>query len=124
MQLAAELANDLPRLSELRSTLRQRMEQSVLTDAPMFAKNMESAYRRANSGLRRSKKRGRGRFLGTAILGYLSRSPSPTSSMLPPVNLAKIPAPILGCNSRAVRSEVFGVRSVENNFGVPMRCDR
>jgi predicted O-linked N-acetylglucosamine transferase (SPINDLY family) len=47
VQIAAKLANNLPRLIELRSTLRQRMEQSVLMDAPRFAKNMESAYRHA-----------------------------------------------------------------------------
>ncbi len=43
--LAAELAGDLPRLQELRGTLRQRMLQSPLMDAPRFARNMESAYR-------------------------------------------------------------------------------
>jgi predicted O-linked N-acetylglucosamine transferase (SPINDLY family) len=42
---AAELAGDLPRLSHLRSTLRQRMEKSPLMDAPRFARDIEAAYR-------------------------------------------------------------------------------
>ncbi len=42
---AAQLAGDLPRLEELRRTLRQRMVQSPLMDASRFARNMESAYR-------------------------------------------------------------------------------
>jgi predicted O-linked N-acetylglucosamine transferase (SPINDLY family) len=45
VQLARELAHDLSRLSNLRSTLRKRMEQSPLMDAPRFARNVESAYR-------------------------------------------------------------------------------
>jgi predicted O-linked N-acetylglucosamine transferase (SPINDLY family) len=45
VRLAIELAQDLPRLSKLRSTLRQRMEQSPLMDAPRFARNVERAYR-------------------------------------------------------------------------------
>jgi predicted O-linked N-acetylglucosamine transferase (SPINDLY family) len=44
-RIAIELAADLPGLRELRSTLRQRMEQSPLMDAPRFARNVESAYR-------------------------------------------------------------------------------
>jgi predicted O-linked N-acetylglucosamine transferase (SPINDLY family) len=43
--LAAELAGDLPRLQELRGSLRQRMERSPLMDAKRFARNVESAYR-------------------------------------------------------------------------------
>ncbi len=43
--IAAQLAEDLPRLEELRRTLRQRMMQSPLMDANRFARNMESAYR-------------------------------------------------------------------------------
>ena len=43
--LAANLAGDLPRLQELRRTLRQRMLQSPLMDAERFARHMESAYR-------------------------------------------------------------------------------
>jgi predicted O-linked N-acetylglucosamine transferase (SPINDLY family) len=45
VQLAGELAHDLSRLSNLRSTLRKRMERSLLMDAPRFARNVESAYR-------------------------------------------------------------------------------
>ena len=43
--IASELANDLVSLNELRSTLRARMERSLLMDAPMFAANIEAAYR-------------------------------------------------------------------------------
>jgi predicted O-linked N-acetylglucosamine transferase (SPINDLY family) len=42
---ALALARDLPRLKELRSTLRQRLQQSPLMDAPRFARNIEAAYR-------------------------------------------------------------------------------
>jgi protein O-GlcNAc transferase len=45
VRIAVQLAADLPRLKELRSTLRQRMEQSPLMDAPKFARNIEAAYR-------------------------------------------------------------------------------
>jgi protein O-GlcNAc transferase len=45
VQIAADLSSDLPRLSHLRSTLRSRMEQSPLMDAPRFARGIESAYR-------------------------------------------------------------------------------
>ncbi len=45
IQLAANLAHDLSRLSTLRSTLRNRMLKSPLMDAPRFAHNIESAYR-------------------------------------------------------------------------------
>jgi predicted O-linked N-acetylglucosamine transferase (SPINDLY family) len=45
VRIAVELANDLPRLGQLRSILRQRMEQSPLMDAPKFARNIEAAYR-------------------------------------------------------------------------------
>jgi predicted O-linked N-acetylglucosamine transferase (SPINDLY family) len=44
-QLAATLAGDLPRLSRLRGTLRGRLEQSPLMDAPRFARDIEAAYR-------------------------------------------------------------------------------
>jgi predicted O-linked N-acetylglucosamine transferase (SPINDLY family) len=43
--LAARLAGDLPRLQELRGTMRQRMLQSPLMDAKRFARHMEQAYR-------------------------------------------------------------------------------
>jgi len=45
VQIAIDLANDMPRLTQLRLTLRQRMEQSPLMDAPKFARNIEAAYR-------------------------------------------------------------------------------
>jgi len=45
VEIATGLANDLPRLVELRRTLRPRMESSVLMDAPRFARNIEAAYR-------------------------------------------------------------------------------
>jgi hypothetical protein len=46
VEIAAALAQDQPRLAELRSTLRERMQQSSLMDAPRFAREVESAYRR------------------------------------------------------------------------------
>ena len=45
VRIAVELAKDLPRLAELRTGLRQRMEQSPLMDAPSFTRNIEAAYR-------------------------------------------------------------------------------
>ena len=45
VQIAVDLAHDLPRLAQLRSTLRQRMQSSPLMDAPRFACNVEAAYR-------------------------------------------------------------------------------
>jgi protein O-GlcNAc transferase len=46
VRIAVDLAKDLSRLQELRSTLRPRMEQSPLMDGPRFARNIEAAYRR------------------------------------------------------------------------------
>jgi predicted O-linked N-acetylglucosamine transferase (SPINDLY family) len=43
--IAKDLAMNLPRLRELRSTLRWRFEQSPLMNAPRFAQNVEAAYR-------------------------------------------------------------------------------
>ncbi len=42
---AARLAGDLPRLAEMRSALRQRMERSPLMDGEGFARGVETAYR-------------------------------------------------------------------------------
>ena len=45
VHIAAELAHDLPRLRELRETLRERMRASPLMNAPRFARNIETVYR-------------------------------------------------------------------------------
>ena len=44
--IAVSLSRDLARLAGLRSTLRERMEQSPLRDAPGFARAVESVYRK------------------------------------------------------------------------------
>jgi predicted O-linked N-acetylglucosamine transferase (SPINDLY family) len=46
VRIAEGLARDLPRLSQIRSTLRRRMEASVLMDAPRFTRQIEQAYRK------------------------------------------------------------------------------
>lgn len=45
VSLALELAGDLPRLTQLRASLRERMRQSPLMDARLFARDIENAYR-------------------------------------------------------------------------------
>jgi predicted O-linked N-acetylglucosamine transferase (SPINDLY family) len=45
VRIASDLASDLPRLGEIRSTLRRRMTASPLMDAPLFARHIEEAYR-------------------------------------------------------------------------------
>jgi predicted O-linked N-acetylglucosamine transferase (SPINDLY family) len=45
--IAIRLAEDLPRLGNLRETLRGRLERSPLMDAPRFTRDIESAYRQA-----------------------------------------------------------------------------
>jgi protein O-GlcNAc transferase len=47
VRIATDLAHDLPRLAEIRRTLRPRMEHSVLMDAARFARGIEAAYRAA-----------------------------------------------------------------------------
>jgi protein O-GlcNAc transferase len=46
VRIAAGLAAALPRLADLRSTLRERMRASPLMDGPGFARDVEAAYRR------------------------------------------------------------------------------
>ena len=45
LQAVTSLANDLEHLSELRRTLRARLQQSPLMDSSRFARNLESVYR-------------------------------------------------------------------------------
>jgi predicted O-linked N-acetylglucosamine transferase (SPINDLY family) len=45
VQTAAQLARDLPRLQDLRTTLRNRLEASVIMDGTRFARGIETAYR-------------------------------------------------------------------------------
>ena len=46
VEVAAGVAEDLPKLAALRATLRQRMAASRLCDGPAFARAVEGAYRR------------------------------------------------------------------------------
>jgi predicted O-linked N-acetylglucosamine transferase (SPINDLY family) len=45
VKIAADLAADLPRLANMRATLRQRIENSALTDGRRLARDIEAAYR-------------------------------------------------------------------------------
>jgi protein O-GlcNAc transferase len=45
IEIATALAGDLPRLEQIRMTLRDRMRQSALMDIPRFALDMEAAFR-------------------------------------------------------------------------------
>ncbi len=45
IDIAVQLARDLPRLTLLRSSLRERMRQSPLMDAPRLTRHVEAAYR-------------------------------------------------------------------------------
>jgi predicted O-linked N-acetylglucosamine transferase (SPINDLY family) len=45
VRIAVDLADDLPRLGELRTTLRGRMEATPLMDVERFARGIEAAYR-------------------------------------------------------------------------------
>ncbi len=47
IDIATQLAGDLPHLAALRAGLRDRMERSVLMDAPRFAHELETHYRNA-----------------------------------------------------------------------------
>jgi predicted O-linked N-acetylglucosamine transferase (SPINDLY family) len=46
VQIAVKLADDRPRLNDLRHTLRPRMQSSLLMDGPRFARDIEMIYRR------------------------------------------------------------------------------
>ncbi|MGN6369562.1 MAG: O-linked N-acetylglucosamine transferase family protein [Phycisphaerae bacterium] len=46
IEKAVALASDLPRLQQLRATLRDRLRHSPIMDAPAFVRNLEAAYRR------------------------------------------------------------------------------
>jgi predicted O-linked N-acetylglucosamine transferase (SPINDLY family) len=46
VQIAVDLANDLPRLTSLRQTMRDRMAASALMDVPRFVSALEQMYRK------------------------------------------------------------------------------
>jgi len=46
VRIAGELAEDRPRLAQLRAAMRERMQNSPLMDGPRFARRIEEAYRR------------------------------------------------------------------------------
>jgi predicted O-linked N-acetylglucosamine transferase (SPINDLY family) len=50
VQIATELAGDLPRLDRLRQSLRDRMRSSKLMDAPSLVSSLECAYRKMWTG--------------------------------------------------------------------------
>ena len=45
IQKVIDLASDIPKLAEMRSTQRQKLETSLLMDEPAFARSVEKAYR-------------------------------------------------------------------------------
>ena len=45
IQIAADLANNIPRVIEMRKNLRQMMQNSLLRDGPALARGIEQAYR-------------------------------------------------------------------------------
>lgn len=50
VEIAKALAADLPRLRDMRRTLRDRMQRSSLMDRPGFARSVEAAYRAMGGG--------------------------------------------------------------------------
>jgi protein O-GlcNAc transferase len=60
VNIAEGLARDLPRLAELRTTLRARMRASPLTDAAGFVRGVERAYREMWERWRRQTPSGKG----------------------------------------------------------------
>ena len=50
VRIATNLAGDLPRISALRATMRERLFKSPLTDARRFTRDLEGAFRRAWRG--------------------------------------------------------------------------
>jgi protein O-GlcNAc transferase len=46
VRIAAELAGNVPRLAQIRSTIRGQLAKSPLVDSAQFARNVEAAYRK------------------------------------------------------------------------------